>query len=916
MDTRTGRIWSPGPVGRFIARGARWSFRHTDEQFTLEIAGHHITGDLATIRRLSLTPRWVWSRLAIELDDGRAFRLEGLTNSAAGRFMGLVEAARARRLRRRAAVAVFIAEFPERLESLLAWTARTEQACADELKSRGWLSREFARALQADRPDPFGELLDEPDIQSRLAAEPAAIRDVIATWARPLTERASAANEQHVQRELVESADFFATVEKAPLTEEQARAVLCFDSRVLLVAAAGSGKTSTLIAKAGYALAKGYEDAGEILLLAFNASAAAEMRGRLAQRLGPLGLPGSGIRAVTFHAFGLDVIAEVTGTKPSVAQWVTDGSEVEVLLAIIEELRQRDNAFGRRWNEFRSVFGDDLPPFDAEFAALDLGQRRFRTANGEYVRSRGEQRLADWLYYNGIRYEYERPYEHDTATREHSQYRPDFYLPDIPAYLEHWALDRAGRPPASFAGYAENMAWKKDLHRQHGTTLLETTMAGVWTGQAFEDLEAALVRHGLRMSPQPERIPRAQSPLESRRLGALFRSVMVHAKSNRLTIADLRARAEADQGAFIFRRRLFLGLLEAIWREWDERLKRNEAIDFEDMLNLAADSIESGHWHNPYTLVMADEYQDVSHARARLLQALVRKPGTRLFAVGDDWQGINRFAGADLSAMTAFGDTFEDALTLRLETTFRCPQSLCDISSQFVQRNPRQIRKQVRAAGPDVNVPVTVIRAFDQSGIRDLIRARIRELATGPHTQPTGRPLLVDVLGRYRKDAVFKPESFDVDRRVEVTFRTVHSAKGLEADHVIVPNVVNDRFGFPSQIADDPVLLLAMPRGDDFPFAEERRLFYVALTRARRTVTLVTVAGRESPFIAELLGNPGVRVVGADGRPAVADVCPDCGQGVLVARLGPYGRFTGCSRFPDCTFNRKVDRQPTARRKT
>jgi len=883
------------------------------------VAGQRVTGDLSTIRQLSCTRGWIWSRIDLALNDGRSFRLDALTHSAGGRLWRMLESARARRLQERVVVAALLAELPATLEPLLTWVAQTERACHDELARSGWLSREFARALEVSRPDPFGELLEDSEIQSRLAEEPATTRHAIAAWSLPIPERVRVANERHVQRELVESAGFLATVEKAPLTEEQARAVLCFDSRILLVAAAGSGKTSTLIAKAGYAVTKGYAAPRQILLLAFNADAAAQLRGRLAQRLQPFGIQASGIRAVTFHAFGLDVIAEATGIKPVVAQWVIDGREVEFLLAIIEQLRRRDDAFGQRWNEFRSLFADDLPPFEREFAALDartLGQgpRRFPTVKGDYVRSRGEQRVADWLYYNGIRYEYERPYEHPTATADRAQYKPDFYLPDIPAYLEHWALDRSGRPPASFIGYTEDMAWKKDLHRRHGTILLETTMAGVWDGKAFEDLGMALARHGLALCPEPERIPGGRSPREWRRLGALFRSAMVHAKSNRLTIGDLYARAEADPGGISCRRRLFLRLLEVIWAEWNECLKRNKVIDFEDMLNLAADGIESGEWQNPYTLVMADEYQDASRARVRLLQALVRRPGTRLFAVGDDWQGINRFAGADLSAMTGFGEAFDDAVVLRLETTFRCPQSLCDISSRFIQRNPRQIRKHVRAAGPDVEPPITIIRVSAPSRIRDAIAARIVELASEPGAHATNRRLCVDVLGRYNRDAEFKPAPVHADRPIEVTFRTVHAAKGLEADHVIVPNVVHARYGFPSQIADDPALLLAMPRGDDFPFAEERRLFYVALTRARRTVTLVTVVGRESPFIAELLREPNVRLVTEDGAPAVAEVCPGCGHGILVTRRGPYGLFKGCSQFPDCmyTLGERVDHSPSA----
>src|SRR5690606_30358876 len=151
---------------------------------------------------------------------------------------------------------------------------------------------------------------------------------------------------------------------------------------------------------------------------------------------------------------------------------------------------------------------------------------------------------------------------------------------------------------------------------------------------------------------------------------------------------------------------------------WEAKLRADKCIDFEDMLNQASECVEAGRWTSPFDLVMVDEFQDVSHARARLVAALIDHPGKCLFAVGDDWQSINRFAGADLGVMTHFEETFGKAVTLKLETTFRCPQSLCDISSQFVQKNPNQIRKKVLSAKPDITEPVRIMRVDSEEKIR------------------------------------------------------------------------------------------------------------------------------------------------------------------------------------------------------
>ena len=120
----------------------------------------------------------------------------------------------------------------------------------------------------------------------------------------------------------------------------------------------------------------------------------------------------------------------------------------------------------------------------------------------------------------------------------------------------------------------------------------------------------------------------------------------------------------------------------------DERAPRDgKFIDFEDMLIQAAEHVESGAYESQFTIILADEFQDSSRARIRLLKALAANPDveTHLCVVGDDWQGINRFAGSDISVMTEFEKTFDHATRLSLSTTFRCPQDLCDVSSQFVQ---------------------------------------------------------------------------------------------------------------------------------------------------------------------------------------------------------------------------------------
>jgi DNA helicase-4 len=883
-------------LGKIFTGAPEWKLSLTDNTYLLQVAEKSRAGNVLELEKLQLKPGLIWCGLNLDAPTG-SLRLDGISNSQAEQLLAHLRGA----IHREQAERQLAAAVP----ALAAWARAHELAVEQERRGRGWLSREFVETQHSRRPQEIAKALDSPTIRERLQHANRAVQEAVQLWDRDFKKFAQSANVHHLQAERTTCAEFFRSVEKSPLTQEQVDAVVCFDSRVLLVASAGSGKTSTMVAKAGYALHKGYFAPETILLLAFNNAAAAELRERIQARLEPLGLPAAAVTAKTFHSFGLDVIGQATGKRPSIAPWLESGGEMDALMGMVDKLKDADATFRTSWDLFRVVFGQDLPAFGKEEEGKDSWDRETRqegfwTLDGETVKSRGELLIANWLFYNGVEYEYERPYEHDTADAAHRQYTPDFYIPATDAYLEHWALDENGKPPASFHGYLAGMQWKKELHAKHGTTLLETTMAQLWTGEAFRYLERELTQRGVTLDPNPDRPSQGRSPIESPRLARVFRTFMVHAKSNRLSMSELQTRLrERAPGPFVFRHKMFLALYERIAGAWQAELAKGGCVDFEDMLVTAGDLIEQGRWCSPFELVMVDEFQDASQARARILQGLVKRPRTCLFGVGDDWQSINRYAGADLSVMTDFQHYFGGAVTLKLEQTFRCAPSLCAISSAFVQKNPAQLRKHVRSSQPDVPVPVSVVQLRNiQNQSRSAVDKRIRELL-----EPDAGATTVLVLGRYRHDREAFPTGFDQER---VKFLTVHTSKGLEADHVVVLGLTSETLGFPSRVEDDPVLQLALPEPEGFLYAEERRLFYVALTRARKTVTVVTQAGRESAFVMELVKDYQVPSTDERGVAGSVEVCPTCGKGTLVARKGPYGEFFGCSTFPRCKYTKKV----------
>ncbi|MDE0572930.1 UvrD-helicase domain-containing protein [Demequina sp. B12] len=865
-----------------------WTLSQDGAQITVTTPDTSVSYADAELSRLSVRRRRL--RLHLFFDATPVLHLAGLKTREATRLRRTLwqQATRAR------------------VDSALEDTERCQQAFAALLERRSkegrWIAYDDVAAALDGLPrltDVTGESALERATVDRLLTD--AERAALAFLATDHRELVAARNREIMARELRDNREFFANVEKSPLTAEQARAVVTYDSRVRVIAAAGSGKTSVMVARAAYAIARGFTTPDRVLMLAFNADAAAELQQRVETRFAALGLSSEGLKAATFHSFGLATIGQATGRKPRIAPWVEQGKQAQKFQQIVDELRDGDLDFRFKWDLFRllyrnvAVSPDGGEPDSYDRATATAGYATYR---GETVRSEGERLIADWLYLHGVDYRYEHPYSHDVADASHGQYRPDFYYPSIDVWHEHWALRADGTPPESFVGYAESMAWKKRLHQHYGTTLIETSWHSIVDHSGFEDLARTLEKHGVTLDWNPDRpIPGAE-PLEHERLAAMMQSFMSHVKSGSLTPESLRARVAASPDLNTVRTRLFIDLYWRVHQRWQADLYTADAVDFDDMLVRAADLVERDPRLARYDLVMVDEFQDTSRTRARLTKALIANRGTHLLAVGDDWQAINRFAGADLSVMHDFSSYFGPSRTRRLETTFRCTQTTADVAGRFVSRNPSQLAKEVRSAHGEGGPAVTIVRVPSFTALAGAIGRRLDVLA---QRYPGAS---VDVLGRYRADRDALPPR--PPSGLQVAFRTVHRSKGLEADHVVVPRVTRGRRGFPSTIDDDPLLTLAMASPDTFAHAEERRLLYVALTRARQSVTLMTVVGYESPFILELLEDPGVIVIDGDGSSSEVRVCVACRRGTLVPRSGKYGSFLGCSEFPRCTATVKT----------
>lgn len=698
-------------------------------------------------------------------------------------------------------------------------------------------------------------------------------------------------NNQFIESELKKYKSFFDTVEKDPLTTKQREAVVVNEQSNLVISGAGSGKTSVMVARVGYVLQKYGLSPNEILVVAFGNAAAKELEERIDERLNL-----KGIDVSTFHSFGQNTIAMVEGKKPSLAPWVEDSNrKAKLVEEILLELSERDAKFKKilldffayPFAKYKNQFS-----FKTEMQHLQyMQENKIVALRGDPVKSYEECQIANFLFLNGLNYEYEPFYKYNTATIEHRQYQPDFYLTDYDIYLEHFGVDKNGNtaPFVPKIPYQEGMKWKREIHKQHSTKLVETYSYYQQEGRLLHKLEVILVSQGVILSPRS--ITDALKSLPENTMISDFSKTIAtfigHYKSNDHTMSKIRSRADSSE-----RLNAFLDLFEPVLNAYETTKNSLGVIDFDDMISKAIHYIEGSKYQSKYKCILVDEYQDISTARARLIKALYTQVSDSvLTVVGDDWQSIYRFAGSEISLFHNFEKYFGFSKKVKLDYTFRYNDKISSVSQKFIEANPNQIKKEIKTLTQS-NTPTVHIWWGDDKDLQ-----RIKQILSDIQSKKQGTSFSVFLLGRNKYSY---PENYQSINSLYPTLNiktlTIHKSKGLEADITIIPGVCSGRLGFPSSIQGDPILDLALAEEEKFDYAEERRLFYVAITRAKEEVHILASASSVSSFARELEGDE-YEVKHHYKDNIKPQICPKCNLGTLVTRTGSHSRFWGCSSY-------------------
>lgn len=779
--------------------------------------------------------------------------------------------------------------------------------------------------------------------------QPKLIQDFVSTY-HYFPYRITLWNKYFVENEFTRLHLFWASFKKFPPDEQQRKVVVTDTDNCLVVAGAGSGKSATIGAKVKYLVEQKGIDLSEILLLSFTNASARDLK------KGILKNTGLQVKARTFHSLGLEIIrSKQPGIKPVEDKYLltiiadffrahiyenvqTIQHFIEYFSCYITLTRPIDQfkSLGEYHEHYKRV---DFETLKSKYEREQFKQEQQKTLEEKRVSYKGEKvttieefMIANYLFTNGIRYQYNyAPTDYKQSTsRKGEELKFPFYLPDYKIYIEFSQIDENEQLPITSsieeAKLVRILKERRKYCYDNKLNFIELHSFMSKDDSLLNILQSELVSLGIEFEPIDFKelysaIYDQNNKEYFKKFQEFIASFVNLFKGNGYTETDfdlflLKNEEETTNIFQKIRNRLFFSLVKPIYTYYQRKLEEINQIDFNDMINSATNMVKKGQYSLSYKYIIVDEYQDISQVRSQLIQAIKQQTNAKLMCVGDDWQSIYRFAGSDLSLFKEnFKQNYGHYRLLKIEKTYRNSQQLIDIAGKFIKENKKQLDKTLLSATLHPKpFPIRLLEYSDNS------ISEIFQKALDAIIYSFGVNSSIAILGRNQADAqqLIHPELFTVKtiktngkkitqvishkyNDLIIPYFTVHQSKGLEADNVILINATNRINGFPNQMTDDPLLGWILTKSsNNYPFAEERRLFYVALTRTKNITYILVPQTDKSVFIRELVDSYNLKIETSAENEEQLKLCPKCKTGVLKEL---HNKTVRCLNHPGCDFN-------------
>lgn len=707
----------------------------------------------------------------------------------------------------------------------------------------------------------------------------------------------------HEQEILKKRKSFYDIVESNPLTHEQRLAVVRNAPYNMVLAAAGTGKSSVIVARTLDLISRKLAKPEEILVLAYNNSAAKELLTRLKDKglkcgMDPTSLP----VATSFHSLGRKILIEA-GVTPNINPLCTDDKNFELWVTkwLDEYLSHSD----KRLFEFIKLFPSPVNSFDfkskAEYESY-VRDNEFRTYKGHLVKSYQELLISNFLFENGIEYTYEPSYVTKQRIDIGFDYHPDFHITNTNIYIEHFGINRDGktRSDIDYIEYNKQIASKRLLHQTYGTELIETFHYQWCENTLLSDLSNQLTQHNIQFTPlsAEEMLGWLRDQGAISKWGKLLKNALAAIRTENLDSTGIYNRLIKHH---IYKPKRYQKVLDDLYKAYVTHLSENDSIDFDDMIIQSTRFIDEGVFSPSYRFILVDEFQDISNSRMNLIKSLIKHgPNPLLTVVGDDWQSIYRFSGGKLELTTKFESLVGSSTLTKLQKTFRYNNSIAHTAGEFVMVNPEQFKKQIQTH-EHVDKP-QIYLLDDKPNKTNGLNIRLIEVIN--KIRGNDKHGSIAVISRYN-NVLHQANKAVSEAKIAANmyFWTYHKSKGLEADYCVLIGFSQGVQGFPSENKDNILIEALLPSVDDFKFSEERRLMYVGLTRARKKAYLIASPTSPSSFILELL-KPMFNINIASPLFTTNHLkkykCPYCESGYFKKVTGEFGDFYSCSSGVAC----------------